>query len=306
MKRWLLLMTVLALAAGPGITSLGEETKKAEEKKEAEKTYFKTYPLQTSDIDLTQQVLKELLGDKRQVFYQKQQNQIIVSATAEEHKQIEAVLADINVPSPNVQLDIVTTLVGSSSDTRLGAKGGSGNVQVTKDGTKVHYKIKPEARAQSAGASSLTKQTLVVTSGKEASLTVAQEVPFYEYIIQKGKDWNLIEGVIEKDILTERTGAFLVARPQVIGTGPMINVTLIPEIRVLVGTKRQRIQFTRVQTTVTVRDGETITLGGVGEIGDFYDKFLVGLDEGGNRKSMSITLTPHIMKNFGVPPDRPK
>lgn len=285
--RWILIVLLAAAAVFSG-----------EEAKAAERTYVRSYPLLSSDVELMTQAIKELVGLKRSILYNKADNSLIVTGTTEEHQQIGLIMQEINVPSPNVRIDVKTTTVGTSRDASAGVKG-SGNVVITKDGAKTKYTFKGHARNQLSGRSGMTQQTLVVQSGKEASLEVSTEVPFYEYLIWYGtNNWQM---TIEQDMIREKVGAFLVAQPTVIGRGPMVNITLTPEIRELVGEKRRRIRFSKVATTVTARDGETITIGGLGEAQEFFDKFLVGASSGGETKSMSVTLTPHIMKGFGAP-----
>jgi hypothetical protein len=55
------------------------------------------------------------------------------------------------------------------------------------------------------------------------------------------------------------------------------------------------IRYTRAATEVTVRDGQTFELGGLGGRNDFLSKFLVGVDRRGNTRSLKITATPHII-----------
>ncbi len=262
--------------------------------------YTRTYPLQTADVGLLTQAIRQVIGENPLVIHYRPENQLLITATEEEHRQVQALLAEINVPSPNVRLDVRTVLAGSTSDTATGVKDSSGEVEVTREGARVHYRFRPQVRARSTPISSMTQQTLVVQSGREASLMVGQDVPFFDHLVEWGKQW----GLLDQELLRERTGAFLVVRPQVIGRGPMLQVTLIPELREWAGEKRKRIRFTRVETTVTVRDGETIQIGGGGESQEFFDTFLVGIDQQGAVRNLTITLTPRILTAEGIPAHR--
>ena len=291
--KWLMILacgSILALGAG------GEEEKAPA--KADEKTAFKTYPLRTSadDAAVVIAAVKELLGPNRQVFHIKAENQLLVSATGEEHKQIEALLKEVNVPAPNVRLDVTFREIGAQTDTAASANV-SGNVVVTKHGSSSTVKIRPELRNQTTGMDSLNQQTLVVMSGREASIQVSQDVPFYEWFMAFGQQW----GIIEQKLIMEKVGSFLTAVPQVVGRGPMISVTLTPELRELAGTSRQRIKFKRVSTTITVEDGATITIGGNTDHKEFYEKFLIGGSASGTRRTLNITLTARILKPDGTP-----
>ena len=83
--------------------------------------------------------------------------------------------------------------------------------------------------------------------------------------------------------------------PLVIGDGPTIRVRLTPELRGLVNGNPYRTKFTTVATEVVVSDGVPFGLGGLKENKDFYSRFLVGVDRSGNRQTLDIELTAHIV-----------
>jgi type II secretory pathway component GspD/PulD (secretin) len=262
------------------------------------KTDFRTYPLHTprAEATTTIEMIRELIRKDLKIFHIKRTNELIISATEQEHEQIAGLLKKVNVPAPNIRLDVIFRVQGEETEGGLGVRGG-GRVMITPDSTRSKVKFKGHVKNRTATMSSTTQQTLVTQSGVEASLTISEQVPFYEWLFAFGLQW----GLIKRDMVMKEVGAFLVARPEVVGKGPMISVTLVPELRGLVGERRHRIQFTRVSTTVVVQDGKTIAIGGYGNSKEFYEKFLVGVDAGGKSRKLTITLTPRMLNPDGTP-----
>jgi type II secretory pathway component GspD/PulD (secretin) len=207
------------------------------------------------------------------------------------HNQLSALLKDIDRPTPNVRLEVDMNEAGSTIDRGLALKG-RGKVIVTGKGSKTHYKFTSEARNRSTKISSNTKQILLVQSGREGQLNIGEEIPYADWLFYYGRSHGYIDQDFQFD--RERTGVFLTASPKVIGNGPMISITLTPEIRTLVGKKYKRFRFIRAATTITAHDGQPITIGGSSQNREFYEKFLVGFSNNGSIKSLNITLTPFI------------
>jgi hypothetical protein len=180
---------------------------------------------------------------------------------------------------------------GATSDFEASVTG-SGKVQMTKKGTSYQVNLKPTLKNQSGTESDNALQTLVVQSGTEGRIFVGADVPFAEWLVSRGQQW----GYAEQSIKWRPVGSSLVVQPQITGGGGLITVTLTPELSCLEeGSGRlERVRYTRVATQVTIADGATIDLGGVGKDQEFYNKFLVGVARGGERRSVQIQLTAHI------------
>jgi len=130
---------------------------------------------------------------------------------------------------------------------------------------------------------------------------MGHEVPFYQCLVDLGVKWNYIN-IIEQKFEMKQVGSALLVEPAVIGRGPFISIILIPEISGVVEGRPHRIQYTRVATEVTVKDGETTTIGSFGKNSEFYSKFLVGVDGQGNQRSVQVKLTAQILKLQSPPP----
>ena len=257
----------------------------------ADETHVSTYPLKWADIDQAAEVLQDLMGKNGRVFKYKPRNELIVSASSNQHEQVKALLESLDRPLPNVRLDVDMNMSMSGSDTAFGIEG-SGKVIIKPGPNATHFKFTPKARHQTTTGVNNTRQTLVVQSGREGHLHIGEIIPYADWLFYYGKSHGYIDW--DFNFTYRPIGASLIAQPEVIGQGPLLTVTLTPELTVLVGDEHKRFRFTKVATTVTGTDGQPISLGGLTNSNEFYRKFLVGYDSNGKVKTTRITLTPHI------------
>ncbi|MDD4870936.1 MAG: hypothetical protein PHR77_10275, partial [Kiritimatiellae bacterium] len=142
-----------------------------------EEATFKTYPLLTSDTNTIFEVVRAITGDKGKIFLYRPANELLISATSNQHAQISALLKEINIPSPNIRIDIAFLQTGKETDFGVGATG-KGNVKVEQNKTSYQVEFKPYIRGQSTIITDNNNQTVVVKSGKQASIFMGHEVPF--------------------------------------------------------------------------------------------------------------------------------
>jgi type II secretory pathway component GspD/PulD (secretin) len=138
-------------------------------------------------------------------------------------------------------------------------------------------------------------QTLLVASGRQASLRVGESVPYVDWFVDYGTRY----GYLQQSINWKDVGASLIVEPVVIGEGPMIRIRLTPELSGLVDGNVYRTSFSRVATEIVVQDGQTFQIGGLDKDEDFYSRFLIGFDRSGSRQALNITLTPRIVDSSG-------
>lgn len=251
----------------------------------------KIYPLKWAHAEEMLESISTLIGENGKAFKYSAGNELIVSTTADLHTQVSSLIKDLDHPSPNVLIDITINETGKTYDSGFEVKG-SGKVVSKNKGSKTHFEFSPEVRNQTTIENSNMMQSLLIQSGREGSLYIGEEIPYADWLFYYGKSHGYINPNFQFE--TKRTGGILVASVQVIGTGPLISITLTPEIRTLVGKTYRRFRYTGVSTTVTASDGQPFALGSSSENREFYDKFLTGFSRNGRIQSLNITLTPHI------------
>ncbi|MCE9614272.1 MAG: hypothetical protein K8T26_08350 [Lentisphaerae bacterium] len=247
------------------------------------------YPLYTAEAAAVVSMVESVLGPAAKVIYDKPNGRLLILATAEEHKQVADVLTQVNVAPMNIRIEVTTD---ESEQQELSSFGVSGDGTVTVDdsGTSVSGTVRPRASQRSGRRGRAVKQTLLLQSGGEAVLHVGEEVPYADWIMQYGVN----QGYLPQVVTMREVGALLHVQARVIGDGPLMTLKLTPELTGVSDTGAQSITFTRLSTDITVQDGQTLDIGGLTSNVEFYEKFLMGLDRGGNRRALTIKVTPHI------------
>jgi hypothetical protein len=251
---------------------------------------YRGYPVRNWPRAEQLEALRQIAGEKGRVIEDRLSGKLMILATTNAHGQVAALLADVDVPVRNVRVDITSRRFGSQEKSGFEVQG-SGRISATSEGTGYRVRIKPVVVDETSGADSLTRQTIVVADGSEGSLVVSQEAPYFDWLWEIGQSW----GYIPRDMIMREVGAFLTVQPFIVGDGQLVRMKLTPELRGVVGQKPTRIQFTKVSTEVTVRNGASFPIGSLGKDEKFSSKFLVGLNSEGRSQSLQITVTPSIL-----------
>lgn len=278
MKNFLVI-AVIVLALGSGVSAA-----------DAPLPEFKSYSLSFADSSNVVDMVATLVGTNGKAFYDAPTRRLMVLASSNVHVQVDAIVRELNVPPRNVRIEVRYRGQGLQSE-KAASVSGSGAVIVGSGPTRTSVRLQPRVTDSSTRTESSTAQQLVVMSGRQASIFVGETVPYLEWIMQYG----LQSGLYAQEIAWQQVGATLVVEPTVIGDGPMIRVRLTPELSGLVNGNPYRTRFTTVSTDVIVSDGVPFGLGGLKDSKEFYSRFLVGVDRSGNRQTLDIELTAHIV-----------
>lgn len=250
-----------------------------------------TYPLHGSDPAPVLDVVRALMGDDGKVVYDRSGDRLIVVAPADVQRAVSGALKKLATPARNVRLTLTVLDVGRQERRGAGVTG-SGRVVITPRGTRGQARITPHLQHQTTDTSSHTAQILMVQSGREGVLKVGKEVPFVSWLIERGRHW----GYLQQQVTMQPIGAYLRFSPRIVGDGPMVSIRVTPELTGLVDGRQRSIRYTQAATELTVRSGQSFTIGGLNESNDFYRKFLIGVDRGGNHRSLSISGTASILQ----------
>ncbi len=255
---------------------------------------FQNYSIFTPEVEALVKMAQSMGAKGDRIIYDKASSQLLVYASPEAHASIKVMLKGVNVLPKNVMLEVVIHEAGKSASAAA-TLGVAGNVTISRSGTHSKMSASPSISARTSKSDQMTSQKLLLRSGSEAVISVGKEVPFLTELLVLGRNWGYIQPKIE----IKQVGASLRAKAVVVGDTDMVAVTLTPQLSGLVGSKITRIRYTKVATTVTIRSGETLTLGSFGTNKDFYNKFLAGFDSGNKSTAVNITLTANIQKPTG-------
>lgn len=249
------------------------------------------YPVVFGDPAALEVISTTIVGDDGHVFLDPAGRRLIVVTTDSKHAQLNQILGAADRVVGNVRIDVRFRNVGSQRDSGASLSG-QGSVVTGPGGTRGRISLQPQVHQVLTESSSTVVQTLMVASGREASLRVGEQVPFIQWISEFG--WN--GGFTESLIQWQDVGSFLVVQPVIMGDQSTINIRLTPELRGLVDGNPYRTTFTALSTEVMVRDGETMSIGGAVNNREFYSRFLVGVNRSGVQESLDIELTPRIIQ----------
>ncbi len=214
---------------------------------------------------------------------------LVVRGTPAQHEVVRTMLRDLDAPPKNIQVLVHFNTRGGSYNKEAGIRP-RGPMVIDRGG--VHGSLQGRLRDQSTSSRENTTQMLVAADGRSASIRVGESVPHIAWLTEYGRRWGYVRNV---GIEWRDVGSFLAMEPTLVGSG-MIRIRLIPELSGrLENGERHRIQFTHLATEVTVRDGQTLSIGGFSKDKDFSSKFLIGRSRHGESTITDITLTPHIL-----------
>lgn len=256
---------------------------------------FNTYDIGFADASNAVEVVRTVVAPDGKVFYDPATRKLMVLATSNRLDAVAGVVKQLNVPPNNVSVTV--RFLGQGTSRRRGASlSGGGGVIVTGGRARSSITIQPEIKHQTTETSTQTSQQLLVSSGRQASIFIGEEVPYMEWLMEYGRRHHYFEG----RIAWQKVGASLVIEPLVVGRGPLIRLRLTPELSGTVDGNPYRTRFANVATEVTVTDGVPFPLGGLSEKNDFFSRFLVGVDDTGQAHNLQIELTARIIPPSGA------
>ena len=254
---------------------------------------LKTYPLDPNNEAILQTV-RTLAGKDGVVNPDRANSRLLVITTAARHAQIQAAVPNLTCVARNVQVTVRFQQAGRQQQRGVSV-GGRGTYPEPDPRRKGSLRVRVSAINNTSTTSGDTAQLLTVSSGRTAALFIGQEVPHLDYLM----DYLVGQRVLAERIAWERVGAQLVVQPTIIGDGPNINIRLYPQLSGTVAGRPFTRQFIELATEVEVADGRTLQIGGLGRHAEFYNRFLVGVQQDGTVQSLGISVTPHILPVVG-------
>ena len=251
---------------------------------------FQVYPIVSSDPSALIEASQALVGEGGKVIHDKARSRLLIMATQDQHTMIKDLLDQIDRPTPNVRIEIDMLDRQTAKERGVAVEAG-GEVRVGKAGTDYDVLIKPRVNDRNTRTDSSTRTSLMVQSGREATLQVGSDTPHLEWFMSYGRK----HGIVGAEVVFSRAGAYLRFKPTVLGDSDLIRIEVTPELRGIANGHQVSVPFIELSTSFTIKDGETLSLGGLDESKDFFDRFLVGFDQDGSSRALSILATPHIL-----------
>ena len=255
----------------------------------AEPQAFEMHPIGFAEPETALALAREIVGEDGFVALDRRHARLLVRTEAARHVQLRSLLARLDVPPRNVRIEVEfdQAFEDHARHADLGIEGG---VVVTGRDASGRVTLRPSVGDRRTRGRDRTRQSLLVASGREATLRVGERVPYLQWIHR----WGIRHGVLEGEIRWQDVGAFLAVEATVIGEGPLVRIRLTPTLSGRVEGRPHEVRYAEAATEVTVSDGQTLSIGGLARDHDFYERFLVGFDRSGGTRRLDIRLTPHI------------
>jgi type II secretory pathway component GspD/PulD (secretin) len=283
--RALSLFAAAALAAAPVAAQ-------APGPRPAGRTEMRVYDLGLTDPGMAADVVRGLLSPEGRVYPDPAQHRLVVSDRPEVHARVAEALRTLSVAPRNIRIEVTARLERTDRERRLEGSGtvGGGPVRVGVGRRPPSRGVEIGGQESRARTTVNARQQLLVLSGGRASLTVAEQVPYTEWLFT----WGVAHHLWAQSVQWQEVGTSMVVAPRVLGDGT-IHVRLTPRFDYRAGGNSQTVEVNELSTEVVVRDGEEIALGGVPfRDEDFREKFLAGVDESGRTTRVAMTLRARV------------
>jgi type II secretory pathway component GspD/PulD (secretin) len=258
----------------------------------AAKTEMRVYDLGLNDPAMATEIIRGLLSPEGRVYPDPAQHRLVVSDRPDVHARVAEAMKTLNVAPRNIRIEVTARLERTERQRQLEASGsvGGGPVRVGVGRRPPRTGVVIGGQDSRSRTTIHAQQQLLVLSGGRASLTVAEEVPYSEWLYT----WGLGHGLWAQNVVWQEVGTSMVVEPRVLGNGTIL-VRLTPRFDYRAGGSSQTVDVTELSTEVIVREGEEVSLGGVPfRDTDFRDRFLAGIDESGQTASAAISLRARV------------
>lgn len=254
----------------------------------AARTEMRVYDLGLTDPAVAADVVRGLLSAEGRVYPDPAQHRLVVSDRPEVHARVAEALRTLAVAPRNVRIEVRARMERTDRERRIEASGtvGGGPVRVGIGRRPPPRGVEVGAQESRSRSNVQATQQLVVLSGGRASLTVARQVPYSEWLFS----WGVTHGLWAQSVAWQEVGTSMVVEPRVLGDGT-IHVRLTPRFDYRTAGDSQAVEVNELSTEVVVREGEEIELGGVPFRDEtFRERFLAGIDESGQTSRVAMTL----------------
>jgi hypothetical protein len=256
-------MEVLRLAAGISWRRVGDVLIVGQQGRVKEDSYPETYRLRHARPD---EVAKELSGMVKDVAVSalERDSAVVVVATADKHEEVRRALAILDVAGVQVSIETAVVDISMTRLRELGLSwgiggpsqgGGQGGIQITVGEAVIVARL--SALVSQGQARVIASPRVTTRSGEKASVSLGEDVP----IPQRDSNGNITYSF-------RRVGVGLDITPRVAGDG-MVTVDLglrVEQVLEFLSTPSgpvPRIGAREVKSSVRVRDGDVLVVGGL-------------------------------------------
>lgn len=251
----------------------------------------RVFELKYMNADEAEALLKPLLSDGGKISAYRNTNSLIIRDTASVISQIEAVLKELDVRPKQVRIKVrymeEKELARLGVDIRWGYRDSHwriGNLVKTPAGEGVN--IEALARQETGTTLRGGESSVLVMSGQRGRISVSRNIPYEEWFYWFSRHY----GYYEKNVRFKNVNTGFLVEPRV--KGDTIGLTIIPEVAYSTDKEGGVIEYRQMATTLEVKNGHSVLLGGSSEDADAaIEHFLGGAGSSSRRAGFSMILT---------------
>lgn len=212
------------------------------------------------------------------------QNQLILRASPERMREIEAVVESLDAQRTNRRITVINSNNSESQLDRTEASGTirRGNVVISNDRRSSPNTGRIDIERSTSSISRSSNQFINVVDGERAYISNGQIVPFTQEWISLSRRYVQIDRFTD---WREVTTGFAV-RPRTIGNRVELEIT--PRIARL--NNQGFIDFESLSTTVSVNLGEWVNIGGTMQSNDEISRKILGVQSRSNSQDSNISI----------------
>ncbi len=254
---------------------------------------FRVFTVSYISIEEAQGMVSTLLSPQGRVSANKRTGTLLVKDNPENLRQIEQLLAEIDTRPVRVRVTISFLDESDLSETGLKIKWrytdshwSVGNIYKSrKHPGKEGLRARGSINQIESKTVKRSKAFLVVMSGRKGAISVGKSFPYRDWFYSYSRHHGYYQSVLRfKQVKT----GFSV---EPIVRGDNVNLTITPELSYVTNENNGNIKFTRLSTTVDLKDGEEIVLGSSkGDTASVITRFLGGIQKTGKKTNSLITL----------------
>jgi hypothetical protein len=256
----------------------------------AQEMETRIFQLMNRPAEATVEVVRPMLSPAGTVLAEPRLQKLIVRDQPEILAEVERLLAEIDLPAPQVRIHV--------------AMSGFNPVLAHQAGVGVHGNVKrpvvtATAQTVSAQSSVESQQNLMVMSGERGVINVARELVMVDPYVQFATE----QGLLAPGWTVTSVSTGFAVEPVVVGD--VVRMTITPWLGFLGPQGRSEVLVDQAATTVALRSGqETVIASSTSRQDEQFSAYglIFGSGGGSAQRTSSITVRPEILEYPGAAP----
>ncbi|WP_018704590.1 type II secretion system protein GspD [Anaeromusa acidaminophila] len=271
-------------------------------------TQVKTFALHHTNLKSAKEKLATFISESK-IAINNEESSVTVDSTPGNLKKAQAILEEMDVPVKQVMIQAQMIQIDRTDAEKLGFTYSWNSYDSTKSPWKFSYTTTFDANRILTNGSIIARPSITTFNGLEAKISMSDDVPILKTTVAT-------DGTKTTDVEYKKVGVELNVTPRVNDiNGKYITMKIHPTVSAIVKMIEQnnvtapQVAIREAETTVRVRSGETVIIGGLIKdeelnnltkiplLGDlpFFGKFFQHKDNTKTKSEVFIFVTPILL-----------